>query len=100
MHHSLLFQNVKTKLPSFSDINFNANTLKGQNCACTRFKRILKYSMKGFNLNDFEKEREIALKLQRTIVGNENCCNYCEQKIFRDIIIINGENINCSDISI
>ena len=55
MHHSLLFQNVKTKLPSFSDINFN--TLKGQNCACTRFKRILKYSMKGFNLNDFEKER-------------------------------------------
>ena len=97
-HHSLILSNCETKLPSFFDIDHkpkptsneeenlddtassDSSTRPFETCVCARFKRTLKYMMKGFckeeNVaNELQRARKIEASIVNKVPGFSHVCS-------------------------
>ncbi len=93
VHSSLIFQSIKSKLPTFFNIDVNGCKLNqnGNDCVCVRFKRTLKYFMKGFfYINQAQKELNLAHQIEQLIFKNSlSGCSFCNNVIFGSIKTMN-----------
>jgi len=80
------------KLPNINGSKLNQN---GNDCVCVRFKRTLKYFMKGFfHINQAQKELNLAHQIEQLIFKNSSSdCSFCHNVIFGNIKTLNM-NIN------
>jgi len=81
VHNSLIFKHVSMNKPSFFNIS-QIVRVKGY-CICIRFKRALKYFMKGFYDEDtLSSELKRAHEIEN-IFRKENFCKFCENHLFQ-----------------
>ncbi len=81
MHHSLIFKSVQNKGPSFYEIDIK-NPIHLNKCICSKFKRTMKYLMKGFYyqeeqlISGIQKAKELEPKI---INPKQKTCNFCSK---------------------
>ena len=72
------------KGPTFFEIDLNKPNYSNK-CICTKFKRTMKYLMKGFYKNDEQliSEIKLAKELEPKILNFEKkTCNFCSKPFF------------------